>query len=49
MSKRRSVQPKFSLSPVQFRDSAIEGRGVFARRRFEPGEFETRPVQTNSK
>jgi len=38
MSKRRSGQPKFSLSPVQFRDSAIEGRGVFARRRFEPGD-----------
>ena len=28
----------FSLSPVEFRSSAIEGRGVFARRRFEPGE-----------
>jgi hypothetical protein len=31
----------FSLSPVQFRDSAIEGRGVFARKRFEPGEIIT--------
>jgi len=28
----------FSLAPVEFRDSAIAGRGVFARRRFEPGE-----------
>jgi hypothetical protein len=28
----------FSLAPVEFRDSTIEGRGVFARRRFEPGE-----------
>jgi SET domain-containing protein len=29
---------KFSLAPVAFRNSAIEGRGVFARRRFEPGD-----------
>jgi hypothetical protein len=28
----------FSLSPVEFRDSPIAGRGVFARRRFEPGD-----------
>jgi histone-lysine N-methyltransferase SETD1 len=28
----------FRLSPVEFRDSAIAGRGVFARRRFLPGE-----------
>ncbi len=28
----------FSLSPVEFRDSAIAGRGVFARKRFEPGD-----------
>jgi hypothetical protein len=28
----------FSLSPVQFRDSPIAGRGVFARRRFAPGD-----------
>jgi hypothetical protein len=28
----------FSLSPVHFRNSDIAGRGVFARRRFEPGE-----------
>jgi hypothetical protein len=38
MSKDRRVKPMFSLSPVQFRDSPIAGRGVFARRRFEPGE-----------
>lgn len=29
---------KFSLAPVTFRNSAIEGRGVFARRRFDPGD-----------
>jgi hypothetical protein len=28
----------FSLSPVAFSDSPIAGRGVFARRRFEPGD-----------
>lgn len=28
----------WSLSPVDFRNSQIAGRGVFARRRFEPGE-----------
>jgi hypothetical protein len=38
MSKRRPPKAMFSLSPVLFRDSPIEGRGVFARRRFEPGE-----------
>jgi hypothetical protein len=38
MSKASRIKPMFSLSPVQFRDSPIEGRGVFARRRFEPGE-----------
>jgi hypothetical protein len=31
----------FSLSPVQFRDSPIEGRGVFARKRFERGDVVT--------
>jgi SET domain-containing protein len=31
----------FSLAPVQFRDSAIEGRGVFARKRFSPGDVIT--------
>jgi hypothetical protein len=38
MTKGRRVKPMFSLSPVHFRDSPIAGRGVFARRRFEPGE-----------
>ena len=37
-SKRRALKPMFSLSPVLFRNSDIAGRGVFARRRFEPGE-----------
>jgi hypothetical protein len=39
MSKARSVKPMFSLSSVDFRNSTIAGRGVFARQRFEPGEF----------
>ena len=38
MSGRPKHKPKFSLAPVTFRDSAIEGRGVFAKQRFEPGE-----------
>ena len=38
MSKRRKLKPMFSLSPVEFRSSSIAGRGVFARRRFQPGE-----------
>src|SRR4029077_823592 len=38
MSKRRPLQPMFRLSPVEFRDSRIAGRGVFARRRFQPGD-----------
>src|SRR2546430_2711724 len=29
----------FSLSPVDFRNSPIAGRGVFARRRFDPGDL----------
>ena len=29
---------KFTLAPVAFRDSVIEGRGVFVLRRFEPGD-----------
>lgn len=36
MGKR--VKPMFSLSPVEFRDSPIAGRGVFARRPFQPGD-----------
>jgi len=31
----------FSLAPVRFRDSAIEGRGVFARQRFQRGDVIT--------
>jgi hypothetical protein len=38
MTKNRRTKPMFSLSPVVFRDSAIAGRGVFARRAFRPGE-----------
>ena len=38
MSKDRRVKPMFSLSPVEFRDSPIAGRGVFARRPFKPGD-----------
>lgn len=38
MSKRRVIKPMFSLSPVEFRQSDIAGRGVFARRAFEPGD-----------
>lgn len=38
MSKPHRRKPMFSLSPVDFRESTIAGRGVFARRRFEPGD-----------
>jgi hypothetical protein len=38
MAKRSAKKEMFSLSPVLFRDSPIEGRGVFARRHFAPGE-----------
>lgn len=41
MSKPRKAKAMFSLAPVQFRDSPIEGRGVFARRHFEPGDIIT--------
>jgi len=37
-AKRRPAKAMFSLSPVQFRNSPIAGRGVFSRTRFEPGE-----------
>jgi len=37
-AKGRPAKPMFSLSPVLFRNSPIAGRGVFARKRFEPGE-----------
>jgi hypothetical protein len=36
--KKHGAKAMFSLSPVEFRDSPIAGRGVFARRRFEPGD-----------
>jgi hypothetical protein len=39
MRKARPIKPMFSLSPVDFRTSAIAGRGVFARRHFNPGDF----------
>src|SRR5687767_4167163 len=38
MAKKRASKAMFSLAPVLFKNSPIEGRGVFARRRFEPGE-----------
>jgi SET domain-containing protein len=41
MSKPKSKTSRFSLAPVQFKDSAIEGRGVFARRHFAPGDMIT--------
>jgi SET domain-containing protein len=41
MSKSKRGKAMFSLAPVQFRDSAIEGRGVFARQHFAPGELIT--------
>jgi hypothetical protein len=40
MGKPRS-RSRFSLAPVLFKDSPIEGRGVFARRHFVPGEVIT--------
>jgi SET domain-containing protein len=38
MKKGQARKAMFSLSPIQFREQSIAGRGVFARRRFEPGE-----------
>jgi uncharacterized protein len=38
MKKAHRRKAMFSLSPVEFRDSGIAGRGVFARKRFEPGD-----------
>jgi hypothetical protein len=38
MPKGRAVKPMFSLSTVDFRNSDIAGRGVFARKRFAPGD-----------
>lgn len=37
--RARSAKSMFSLLPVEFRISSIAGRGVFARRSFEPGEI----------
>lgn len=37
--KGQARKAMFSASPVQFREQSIAGRGVFARRRFEPGEL----------
>jgi uncharacterized protein len=39
MGKGRRIKPMFSLSPVDFRNSGIAGRGVFAVRPFKPGDF----------
>ena len=39
MSKGQRVKAMFSLTPVEFRDSPISGRGVFARRHFRPGDL----------
>ena len=41
MSKRRAAKAMFSLAPVLFKDSPIEGRGVFARRAFQAGDVIT--------
>jgi len=41
MGKPKNKKTPFSLAPVQFRDSPIEGRGVFARKRFVPGDVVT--------
>jgi len=38
VKKGQARKAMFSSSPVQFRDQSIAGRGVFARKRFEPGE-----------
>jgi hypothetical protein len=38
MKKAHRRKAMFSLSPVDFRDSGIAGRGVFARKRFDPGD-----------
>jgi hypothetical protein len=38
MPNRRPVKSMFSLRPVEFRNSTIAGRGVFARRHFAPGD-----------
>jgi len=37
--KGQTRKAMFSASPVQYRDQSSAGRGVFARRRFEPGDL----------
>jgi len=39
MKKGAARKAMFSAAAVQFRDRSIAGRGVFARRRFEPGDL----------
>ena len=34
-------RPKFSLAPVEFRERSLAGRGVFAKKRFQPGDVIT--------
>jgi hypothetical protein len=38
MKKGAARKAMFSSAPVQFRERSLAGRGVFARRRFEPGD-----------
>jgi SET domain-containing protein len=38
MPKSQARKAMFSLSPVDYRNSPIAGRGVFARKRFAPGD-----------
>jgi hypothetical protein len=38
VSKRTGRNATFSLAPVLFKNSPIEGRGVFARQKFAPGD-----------
>jgi hypothetical protein len=38
MAKGNAKKAMFSLSPVLFKNSPIEGRGVFARKPFAPGD-----------
>ncbi|HEX4336048.1 MAG TPA: SET domain-containing protein-lysine N-methyltransferase [Polyangiaceae bacterium] len=39
MTKKTSRKALFSTAPVLFKNSDIEGRGVFARKRFERGDL----------
>ena len=39
MKKGQARKAMFSASPVQYREQSLAGRGVFARKRFEPGEL----------